>query len=72
MFLLCPVMEGLSYREDLKSKFVAQKIEEERRRQQKFMENETKRKEREMKKAEFERKKELAREKRKEKRISKK
>ena len=72
MFILCPVTEGWSYREDLKSKFVAQKIEEERRRQQKFMENETKRKEREMKKAEFERKKELAREKRKEKRISKK
>ena len=72
MFILCPVTEGWSYREDLKSKFVSQKIEEERRRQQKFMENETKRKEREMKKAEFERKKELAREKRKEKRISKK
>ena len=72
MFILCPVTEGWSYQEDLKSKFVAQKIKEERRRQQKFMENETKRKEREMKKAEFERKKELAREKRKEKRISKK
>ena len=54
MFILCPVTEGWSYREDLKSKFVVQKIEEERRRQQKFMENETKRKEREMKKAEFE------------------